>query len=91
MAQALVEFDRVLRPDGALYASFKEGNDAETIVESFSSDRARYFRYQTVERVTDLMKAAGLSVVEVIRQNERDRYGSGNRDLTWLQAYARKR
>ncbi|MEV6597730.1 class I SAM-dependent methyltransferase [Actinoplanes sp. NPDC051346] len=89
VTQALAEFARVLQPGGALYASFKEGEGAEAIVERFSSDGARYFRYQTVERVTDLMTAAGFTVIEVVCQHERDRYGSGHRDLTWLQAYAR--
>lgn len=90
LTQALAEFARVLEPGGALYASFKKGTGAETVVEPFSSGGARYFNYQTVERVTELITNAALTVVEVVRQNERDRHGPGHRDLTWLQAYARR-
>ncbi|GAB1644452.1 class I SAM-dependent methyltransferase [Krasilnikovia sp. MM14-A1259] len=90
VAQALTEFGRVLRPGGALYVSFKEGDGEEFAVERFSSDGARFFRYQSVERVRSLVAEAGLDVVEVIRQNERDRHGAAHRDITWLQAYAHR-
>ncbi|MER7464210.1 class I SAM-dependent methyltransferase [Streptomyces sp. NPDC097981] len=86
---ALGEFHRVLRPGGALFVSFKEGQGEEEIVESFSADAARFFRYQTVDRVRAMLEAAGFADPDVRVVNELERYGPGHRDLNWLSAYAR--
>ncbi|MEV6163478.1 class I SAM-dependent methyltransferase [Streptomyces sp. NPDC052052] len=90
VAAALSEFRRVLRPGGALFVSFKEGKGEEEIVESFSADGARFFRYQTAERVRGLLEGAGFAGPDVRVVNERERYGAGHRDLNWLTAYARR-
>ncbi|ANP49519.1 SAM-dependent methyltransferase [Streptomyces griseochromogenes] len=87
---ALSEFHRVLRPGGALFVSFKEGEGEEEFVESFSADAARFFRYQTADRVHGLLADAGFVRPVVRAVNERERYGEGHRDLTWLTAYAHK-
>ncbi|MFB7128329.1 class I SAM-dependent methyltransferase [Kitasatospora sp. NPDC056273] len=89
VAAALAEFHRVLRPGGALFVSFKEGEGEEEFVESFSADAARFFRYQTADRVRGLLEAAGFTGADVRVVNERQRYGAGHRDLDWLTAYAR--
>ncbi|MCQ1575860.1 class I SAM-dependent methyltransferase [Streptomyces parvus] len=86
---ALGEFHRVLRPGGALFVSFKEGQGEEEIVESFSADAARFFRYQTADRVRGMLEAAGFADPDVRVVNELERYGPGHRDLNWLSAYAR--
>ncbi len=86
---ALSEFHRVLRPGGALFASFKEGEGEDEFVESFSADAARFFRYQTEDRVRGLLNAAGFVKSDIRTFNERARYGDGHRDLNWLTAYAR--
>lgn len=87
-AQVLAEFHRVTRPGGRLFVSVKEGTSEEQIVEAFSTDSARFFRYHTVERLTDLLKNAGFNRADVIRSNEQQRYGPGHRDLVWLHAFA---
>ncbi|WP_392667363.1 class I SAM-dependent methyltransferase [Streptomyces sp. LN785] len=86
---ALSEFHRVLRPGGVLFVSFKEGEGEEEFVESFSAEAARFFRYQTVDRVRGLLEATGFTAPEVQVVNERERYGPGHRDLNWLTALAR--
>ncbi|MFJ9344324.1 class I SAM-dependent methyltransferase [Streptomyces sp. NPDC101733] len=86
---ALGEFHRVLRPGGALFVSFKEGQGEEEIVESFSADAVRFFRYQTADRVRGMLEASGFADPDVRVVNERERYGPGHRDLNWLSAYAR--
>ncbi|MCX5386992.1 bifunctional 2-polyprenyl-6-hydroxyphenol methylase/3-demethylubiquinol 3-O-methyltransferase UbiG [Streptomyces sp. NBC_00083] len=86
---ALAEFRRVLRLGGALFVSFKEGEGEEEIVEPFSADAARFFRYQSVQRVHRLLETAGFDRPDVRVVNERARYGAGHRDLTWLTAYGR--
>ncbi|MER8183015.1 class I SAM-dependent methyltransferase [Kitasatospora sp. NPDC094015] len=88
IALALREFARVLVPGGALFVSFKEGEGAEEVVEPFSSDGVRFFNYQNAAGVHALLQAAGFTVLAVERANERERYGPGHRDLTWLHAFA---
>ncbi|MFC1417834.1 class I SAM-dependent methyltransferase [Streptacidiphilus cavernicola] len=90
VAAAFAEFLRVLVPGGALFASFKEGEGEEELVERFSSDGARFYRYQTVPRVTTMLQDAGYRVAAVDRSNEFERFGPGYRDLTWIHAYAVK-
>ncbi|MFC8718903.1 class I SAM-dependent methyltransferase [Kitasatospora sp. NPDC057198] len=85
---ALTGFRRVLAPGGALFASFKEGEGEEEVVERFSSDASRFYRYQSAARVTALLEGAGFRVAAVERSNEAERYGPGHRDLTWLHAFA---
>ncbi|MFQ6143508.1 class I SAM-dependent methyltransferase [Streptomyces seoulensis] len=88
--RALTEFHRVLQPGGALFVSFKEGEGEEEIVEAFSADAARFFRYQTADRVARLLTDVGFVGCDVRTVNERERYGAGHRDLDWLTAYAHK-
>ncbi|MFD7728967.1 class I SAM-dependent methyltransferase [Kitasatospora phosalacinea] len=85
---ALDGFRRVLAPGGALFASFKEGEGEEQVVERFSSDASRFYRYQSAARVTALLTATGFRPTAVERSHESERYGPGHRDLTWLHAFA---
>jgi ubiquinone/menaquinone biosynthesis C-methylase UbiE len=90
VAAALAEFFRVLTPGGALFVSFKEGDGEEDIVEKFTSDSVRFYRYQTVRSVTALIGKAGFQIAAVERSNEFERYGPGYRDLTWIHGFATK-
>ena len=90
VASAFAEFFRILAPGGALFVSFKEGEGEEQIVERFSSDSARFYRYQTVQQVAAMLREAGFEVAAVDRSNEFERFGPGYRDLTWIHAYATK-
>ena len=88
VAVALREFARVLVPGGAVFASFKEGEGSEGVVEKFSSDYSRFYQYQTPKNVRTLLTAAGFDVVTVECENERERFGPGYRDLNWIHAFA---
>ena len=88
VAVALGEFHRILVPCGVLSASFKAGVHEETTIDRFSSDGARFFRYQTPENLATLLTAADFQIVDIVASNERQRYGPTHRELTWLHAYA---
>ncbi|MCM2577291.1 class I SAM-dependent methyltransferase [Streptomyces meridianus] len=88
VAEALGEFARVLVPGGVLFAGFKAGSGEEVTVEGFSSDGARFFRYQSPESVRGLLEAAGFRVLNVRTENERRRFGPGYRDIDWIHAFA---
>ncbi|MEU3497834.1 class I SAM-dependent methyltransferase [Kitasatospora cineracea] len=88
VSAALAGFRRVLVPGGALFAGFKEGEGEEEVVERFSSDASRFYRYQSAAGVTALLEGAGFRVAAVERSHEAERYGPGHRDLTWLHAFA---
>jgi SAM-dependent methyltransferase len=90
LEKALREFNRVLKEEGVLFASFKEGKGSEDKVESFSSDYPRFFNYQTAESVGSLVKEAGFKSSEVFVINEREKFGNNKRDLNWVYAFAKK-
>ena len=88
--KALQEFKRVLTPGGIIFFSLKEGTGEEEFVEKFSSDSARYYRYQTVESTTKLVEASGLVIVKIYTINEREKWGKDKRDLNWVYCFAKK-
>ena len=90
MQKALNEFKRVLILGGVVFISLKEGTGEEEFVEKFSSDSARYFKYQTIETTTKLIEASGLSIVKIYTINEREKWGPDKRNLNWVYCFARK-
>lgn len=88
--RALKEFNRVLKKNGILCTSFKEGVGSEEKIESFSSDNSRFFNYQTRETVEKLIQEAGLISKEIYLVNERKIHGSDKRDLNWIYSFLRK-
>jgi ubiquinone/menaquinone biosynthesis C-methylase UbiE len=90
MRRALSEFRRVLVAGGIVFVSFKEGEGEEEIVEKFSSDCARYYKYVTESDVRRLIEDAGLQIEKLYRINERERWGPDKRDLNWVNCFARK-
>lgn len=87
---ALQEFHRALVPEGALCVSFKEGLGSEEIVEKFSSNRARYYNFQTLESTQSMLADVGFVVRQSYVVNERERFGPEKRDLNWIYAFATK-
>ncbi len=60
--QSLLEFHRVLRPGGALYAGVKEGEGEEWVASQ--EGRERFFAYYRPEEVDRLVRAAGFEIVD---------------------------
>lgn len=88
MQTALEEFKRVLIPGGVVFMSFKEGDGEEELVEKFSSNSARYYKYHTTETVRKLVEESGLKVVRIYTINEREKWGADKRDLNWVYCFA---
>lgn len=88
MQAALEEFKRVLIPDGIVFMSLKEGEGEEELVEKFSSNSARYYKYHTVGTVRKLVEASGLKVTKLYTINEREKWGVDKRDLNWVYCFA---
>lgn len=90
IAKALQEFIRVLIPKGVVFISLKEGTGEEEFVEKFSSESARFYKFQTVESISDLINESGLTITKIYTINERQRWGNDKRDLNWVYCFARK-
>lgn len=88
--KALREFGRVLTPGGVVFFSLKEGTGEEEIVEKFSSNGVRYYRYQTIGQTQQLVEGSGLSVIKIYTVNEREKWGQDKRDLNWVYCFAKK-
>lgn len=88
MQRALLEFRRVLKPDGTLAISLKKGDGEQRFVENFSSKSERYFNFKTHETFLEQLRATGLHEVSWHYMNERERYGKDKRDLDWLYSFS---
>jgi SAM-dependent methyltransferase len=87
---AFREFHRVLVSGGIVGASFKQGSGEQEMVESFSNDGARFYKYQNKNNLSRILNEAGFEIVEEHVLNERERFGKEFRDLNWLWVLARK-
>lgn len=90
MQAALEEFKRVLVPNGIVFMSLKEGEGEEELVEKFSSNSARYYKYHTTKTVGELVEASGLKVAKLYIINEREKWGADKRNLNWVYCFAAK-
>ena len=88
--KALKEFHRVLKPEGVFGVSFKKGEGSEEIVESFSSNGKRFYKYQTEENIKQLLGLEDFKLLDMYVLNERKNFGPQYRDLDWLWVFARK-
>jgi len=87
---ALKEFYRVLKKNGVLCCSFKEGVGSGEKVESFSCVHGRFFCLQTKENVEKLIKDVGLIKLETYIVNEQKIHGKDKRDLNWIFSFSKK-
>ena len=86
----LKEFHRVLKMNGVIYISFKEGEGTENITETFTSDKSRFYNFKTIESVIDLLEKSDFKIIKNYTVNERDRFGADKRDLNWVCCFATK-
>ena len=87
---ALKEFYRVLISGGVVAVSFKEGVGSEDKMETFSSNKFRFYNYQTAETAEALLRQAGFEVITSYILNERERFGPDKRDLNWIWCFGKK-
>jgi ubiquinone/menaquinone biosynthesis C-methylase UbiE len=86
---ALMEFRRVLKASGVVFAHLREGEGEVTIQEDLSSGSDRTFTQVSQEELEEMLQRAGFSVVNSYRYNDNERYGNG-RDVSFVVVLGRK-
>ena len=79
--KALVGFNRVLKSNGIMFISVKEGSGSE--IKTYSDGSKRFFAYYKMDELVGLTKQNGFWSLEQF--NFKDKDGD-----TWLCAFARK-
>jgi len=90
VTKALREFYRVLKPGSTLFVSFKKGEGTQEVLETFSSEAARFYNFKTIKTLTALLKKSGFTNIDAYDVNERDRFGPHKRDLDWVHCFSTK-
>jgi len=90
LARALEEIYRVLAPEGIVAVSFKEGEGSREVVDTFSSELARFYNFKKDTELNDALHKAGFVIKESHKLNERERFGPDKRDLNWIWSFATK-
>jgi ubiquinone/menaquinone biosynthesis C-methylase UbiE len=90
IVKALEEFHRVLKPDGTLFISFKKGEGTQEVLETFSSEAARFYNFKTVEPLTATLQEIGFTNVDAYYINEQELFGADKRDLDWIHCFSVK-
>ncbi|MBO7364093.1 MAG: class I SAM-dependent methyltransferase [Lachnospiraceae bacterium] len=81
LPDAVRRLKELLKPEGVLYASFKEGT-------SEREKDGRFFHDMTADSCRDLFRDAGLEVLEVFRSGD---VREGRADETWVNIIVKKR
>lgn len=89
MLRALQEMRRVLKPNGVICVSFKEGQGLTT-TESFTGSQPQFNNLKTLPEAQALLSQAGFSLRQSYLVNERERFGPEKRDLNWIYCFAVK-
>lgn len=86
--KALGEFNRVLKPGGALHIFVKaqKGEEKTAIVADKVSNHDRFFRYYTEEELRSLVVDAGFGDIEITEVSD----PHGREEVTWLMLFAKK-
>jgi ubiquinone/menaquinone biosynthesis C-methylase UbiE len=90
LAKALQEIKRVLVARGVVALSFKKGEGEKEVLETFSSELARYYNFQTQNSLNALLANAGFVVRRSHDINEQERFGPHKRNLDWVWSFATK-
>lgn len=88
-SRVLGKFFQLLKPNGVLFISVKEGTGEEDVRESLSSGLPRHYVYYKLEELKKLLEKAGFVVTEIYTWREEDRSG-GRSDLVWLSSFAKR-
>ena len=88
LERALNEFHRVLKPTGTLFISFKKGEGTQEVLETFSSNAARFYNFKTIEPLTATLREAGFTDINAYYINEQEMFGPEKRDLDWVYCFS---
>lgn len=88
--RALQEIRRVLKPNGVICVSFKEGQGNQAITEALTGDQPRFYNFKTVPEAQAALVRAGFSLRQSYIVNERERFGPDKHDLNWIYCFAVK-
>lgn len=84
---ALTEFSRVLKDEGILYVSVKEQTEEKTAVVTDSlSNHNRFFRYYTLQELTDLITNAGFEILNTELKED----AHGRVEVRWIEIIGKK-
>ncbi len=90
IVKALQEFHRVLKPSGILFVSFKKGEGTQELLETFSSEAARFYNFKTMEPLSATLKEIGFGSIDAYYINEQELFSPDKRDLVWLHCFSVK-
>lgn len=86
----LEKFAEWLMPGGVLFASFKAGIGEELLVEPFTNDSARFYKYYDEAGVREVFRGfPDLAIRDLYVVNEGMRW-PGKRDIDWFYCFAMK-
>lgn len=83
-------FQKCLKPNGVLMATFKRGNGECYVIEKEFDDIERFTSFQSEDMVRKMITNCGLGMLELYSYNERERFGNNTRDLDFIVSFSRK-
>ncbi|MBV9455706.1 MAG: class I SAM-dependent methyltransferase [Rubrobacter sp.] len=89
MPTTLLEWQRILKPEGVVYISAKRGQGEVTVREEKSGGQPREYTLLEPEELRTMFTQTGFEQIELYTFNEQERKEHG-RDLEWLCAFYRK-
>ncbi len=86
----LARFYKILKQNGLLFVSMKEGSGEADVSEERSSNMPRHYTYFSVSEFKELLKRAGFIVEDIYSWNEKDFHVNG-RDIVLISSFSRKK
>lgn len=80
---------RLLKSKGILFLLMKEGKGEKDIAERLSKGKVRHFTLFQKQELDQLVRSAGLMMIESYVWNSKDRYVPA-RDVAWISLFAQK-
>ncbi len=87
---ALRKIHSVLKDEGILFVSLKEGEGEKRVLEPEFGGRPRFFSYYSKEDVKKLFESCDFHIIETYLSNEKKRFGNEHRDTDFIVVFAKK-
>lgn len=90
--KALLEFHRVMKPQGILHVLVKAqtGESKTAVVTDSLSKHDRFFQYFTKPEIQSMLEKYGFELITIEQYKETDRNPKGRPEIEWLLALARR-